>query len=219
MVQQPASGDSLVAQAPAADSVQLPLTSAVDSSATLAAGPEYRKTNVRKYGESSTSEGFGLVYIDETPGGADTIRLIIPNPPFNLGVPDSVKKDDPVLFLERPRDTVQIDPVPVSLSLSKPKADCPAQATDNDFFRLRKSMAGRTSDEEMIEDARKYFRKMCFSTEQVRNLSVLFLTAAGKYGFFDAAYLHVSDQQQFATLESEIRDPYYAKRFKALIGD
>ena len=80
-------------------------------------------------------------------------------------------------------------------------------------------MASENTDEGMIAEAKKYFKSKCFTTEQVKNLSALFLTSAGKYQFFDAAYLHVSDQKNFSSLESEIKDDYYLKRFKALIGE
>jgi hypothetical protein len=56
-------------------------------------------------------------------------------------------------------------------------------------------MATKEKDEAMIREAKKYFRKACFSTEQIRNLSGLFLTASGKFQFFDAAYPYVSDQR------------------------
>jgi hypothetical protein len=64
--------------------------------------------------------------------------------------------------------------------------------------------------------SKKYFRKACFSTEQIRNLSGLFLTASGKYQFFDAAYPYVSDQDQYAALQTEINDSYYTDRFKGV---
>jgi hypothetical protein len=43
--------------------------------------------------------------------------------------------------------------------------------------------------------------------------------AAAKYQFFDAAFGHVSNSSEFTALGSEIKDEYYSKRFKALIGE
>jgi hypothetical protein len=80
-------------------------------------------------------------------------------------------------------------------------------------------MAARATDEAMVDEARKSFKSRCFTTEQIRNLSALFLTSAGKYQFFDAAFMHVSDPEQFASLQSDIKDDYYLRRFKALIGE
>ena len=78
-------------------------------------------------------------------------------------------------------------------------------------------MASETTDEKMIDEGKRIFKTKCFSTVQVRNLSALFLTDAGKYKFFDAAYSFVSDLGNFQSLQSELKDDYYIKRFKAMI--
>lgn len=183
----------------------------------------FKKSKVRKYSESSTSEGFGLVYYDIYDEGIDTIRLLIPNPPiiFKNSEPDSslVQKDF-ILVEELRKDTVQEIPVVAATKNSAPvNSPCKAVASNNDFFKLRKNMASENTDEGMVAEAKKYFKNKCFTTEQIKNLGALFLTSAGKYQFFDAAYLHVSDQEKFSSLESEIKDDYYLKRFKALIGE
>jgi hypothetical protein len=78
-------------------------------------------------------------------------------------------------------------------------------------------MAALNGNEEMIDAAKKYFKGVCFSTAQIKNLSTLFLDDAGKYSFFDAAYKYVSDIENFASLQSELKDPYYINRFKAML--
>ena len=220
----------------------------------------YERSAVSKFAEGSSAEGFSLVFIDDEGGRKDTIRLMIPNPKFNLEDSETKEANDPK-FLELkeeketkkknvPIDSVKGKPeaspliikevevvdssaqtskveIPVqdskassseSSNTSLPKNNCKEIASDNDFFKLRKNMASRITDEEMVAEARKYFKNRCFLTEQIKNLSSLFLTSAGKYLFFDASYLHVSDIEQFATLQEEIRDEYYKKRFKALVG-
>ena len=172
---------------------------------------------VKKVSQSSTSEGFGLLYLDKMETGTDTIRLLIPNPRFMLRQADTSKSDEPVRFLER-------DELPASdtKSMGSEKnagPSCPSRATENDFLKLRKNMAGRSSEDDMVDEARKYFRNKCFTTEQVKFLSALFLTPAGKYRFFDLAYNHTSDRERFASLRSEISDAYYLNRFKALVGE
>ena len=72
-------------------------------------------------------------------------------------------------------------------------------------------------DEEMVAEAKKYFKIKCFNTAQLKNLSTLFLNDEGKYNFFDAAYKHVSDKASFVTLQSELKDEYFINRFKAII--
>ena len=69
----------------------------------------------------------------------------------------------------------------------------------------------------MLDAAKKTFKNTCFSVEQVKNLSALFLNDAGKYIFFDAAYPHVYDSQNFGILQNILTDQYYISRFKAMI--
>ena len=95
--------------------------------------------------------------------------------------------------------------------------ECKTNASQNDFIKLRKEMAAQDGDEEMIAIARKTFRIKCFSSEQVKNLSVLFLKDEGKYNFLDAAYLHVNDESNFSQLESLLTDAYYLNRFRAML--
>lgn len=183
----------------------------------------FKKSLVKKHSESSTSEGFGLVYYDIYDNDQDTIRLLIPNPPiiFKQTEKDtSLVQNDFIHVDELKKDTVQQIPIVVAVKNNAPeKLQCKSIASNNDFFKLRKKMAAENSDEAMVTEAKKFFRSKCFTTEQIKNLGALFLTSAGKYQFFDAVYFHVSDQENFSSLESEIKDDYYLKRFKALIGE
>jgi hypothetical protein len=183
----------------------------------------FKRSRVKKHSESSTSEGFGLVYYDTYDGGQDTIRLLIPNPPVILSQtnPDDIQQQKDFIHVdELKKDTVLQTPIVVAVKNSASlRSECKSVASNNDFFKLRKNMASENTDEAMVAEAKKFFKSKCFTTEQIKNLSALFLTSAGKYQFFDAAYLHVSDQRQFSSLESEIKDDYYLKRFKALIGE
>jgi hypothetical protein len=111
----------------------------------------------------------------------------------------------------------QIVVLPRAVTSSKVNSDCKAFATDSDFLKLRKKMAAENNNDDMINAAKKVFRSQCFSTEQIRNLSYLFLNDEGKYMFFDAAYAYTSDSDQYANLESQLTDPYYITRFKAMI--
>lgn len=107
--------------------------------------------------------------------------------------------------------------LPKSVSTSSSNSDCKAFANDEDFLKLRKKMAAENSDEDMIKVAKKVFHTKCFSTEQIKNLSYLFLTDEGKYRFFDEAYAFASDSEKYATLQSQFTDNYYLNRFKAMI--
>lgn len=110
--------------------------------------------------------------------------------------PDTEKKDKPIVNFN---------------------SDCKAMADENAFLKLRKKMAASSSDDAMLDAAKKTFKNTCFSVEQVKNLSAMFLNDAGKYIFFDSAYPHVYDSQNFGSLQNILTDQYYISRFKAMI--
>ncbi len=116
-------------------------------------------------------------------------------------------------------DTVVTNPLAAEPVHRSPmiNSDCKSVASDDDFMKLRKKMAAETDDDDMILLAKKIFKLKCFTVEQVKNLSVLFLKDAGKYSFFDMAYPRVSDSHNFSTLQGQLSDPYYINRFQSMI--
>lgn len=94
---------------------------------------------------------------------------------------------------------------------------CNNIADQRDFLKLRKKMAARTNDFDMIRDAVKTFKTHCFTTVQLRNLSFLFLNNQGLYSFLDAAYPYVADREKFPELKSLLTDEHFRKRFDAMI--
>lgn len=189
---------------------------------------DYRPSIVKRYAESSTTEGFGIVYFDRMSDGIDTIRILIPPSKSKISQePDAANLSQ----IEKRQESTITDSAQskTDLNTEVKKADtdnvintslsCPSTASEKDFMKLRKNMAAKSSDEDMITEAKKSFKSKCFLSEQIRYLSTLFLTSAAKYQFLDAAYSHVSDKGNFSSLQSEIKDDYYLKRFKALIGE
>lgn len=132
-------------------------------------------------------------------------------------------KEPAFIEMELPADTAsqqvassaQTEPAKTTLVI--PNSNCRANADDRDFLKLRKNMAAKRNAESMIAAARKDFRNRCYSVEQVKHLSALFLEDANKYMFFDAAYPSVHDFSNFPSLVSELKDPYYITRFEAMI--
>ncbi len=77
-------------------------------------------------------------------------------------------------------------------------------------------MAAQKSDNAMLQEASKIFKAKCFTTSQLKNLGTLFIGDGGKYQFFDAAYSHVADMENFSSLETELKDEYFVNRFREL---
>lgn len=175
----------------------------------------YKASQVKRWSESSTTEGFGLVFIDNYENGAkDTIRLIIPNPKPAVGLINGEPKEEKK-FLDITAIPSQTEEKVVEKAALK--SNCNEIATETDFFELRKRMAAAEGDVNMIAEAQKYFKIKCFTTAQLRNIASLFLTDEGKYKFFDAAYKYTSDTEAFNLLQDELKDEYYTSRFKAIL--
>lgn len=214
--QQPKISDTLVAQQPQLNK---------EESATPPT--LYKPSVVTRHSESSTTEGFGIVYFDKSDEATDTVRILIPASKVKLEtatdttslVNTEAKPKTDSLTEPTRKEISNKENEPQPLAPTANKTTCKSTATEKDFLKLRKRMAAEETDEAMIDEAKKDFKNKCYTVEQIRYLSTLFLTSAAKYQFFDAAYEHVSDKGSFASLGAEIKDEYYAKRFKALIGE
>ncbi len=198
---------------------------------------EYKRSTVIRRSESSTTEGFGLTFIDEFSNGAkDTIRILIPNPPLVAQVVKEEPKQEKKFLditTETPKQTTEpAKPVitetkqeqppvetPLKKEVVKPEQNskCKDAADENDFLKLRRTMASGESDDDMLDEAKKYFKAKCFSTAQIKNLSVLFLNDEGKYKFFDLSYSYVTDENNYTSLETELKEDYYKNRFRAML--
>jgi hypothetical protein len=189
--------------------------------------PEYKKSVVTKKSESSTSEGFGLTFIDEySDGKRDTIRILIPNPKRSYGVAkEQVVEEKKFLDIPPAADTMaaQDKPQPQVITektetpTAAAKKSCPSLASDADFLKLQKKMGAENDNDDRLDEAKKVFKTKCFATAQVKSLSTLFPDEGGKYRFFDLAYPYVSDKDNFPSLATELKDEYYVNRFRAML--
>ena len=131
-----------------------------------------------------------------------------------MDLPNPNAKPEPV------KEEILQKPIPVAPA-PKPTVlqtnNCRDEASGDDFLKLRKKMAAAATDDDMILVAKKVFKSKCFTTEQLKNLSVLFLTDKGRYDFFDASYAYVSDINNFSSLENQLTDTYFINRFRVMI--
>lgn len=175
---------------------------------------EYKRSVVKLKSENSTTAGIGLVFHDMLPDDkTDTIRILIPAETTKTNTVEL--KQEEKKFLDIPStDSVQPGDPKVSATKSN---NCKGVASTDDFFKLRKKMAGETNDDKMITEAKKVFKTKCFATSQIKNLATLFLSDEYKYKFFDAAYQYVNDLENFPSLQSELKEEYYINRFNAML--
>lgn len=182
----------------------------------------YERSVVTRRSESSTTEGFGAVYIDKyADGHSDTIRIIIPNPKTAYVKPVETEKpkaqgQDPV----NEAKTAEVKDTEAAKAVNKSKFEsCKSVAAESDFLQLRKKMAAQKVDQEKIRESRKAFKTKCYTTAQIQNLGNLFANEAGKFQFYEGAYPFVSDRDGYGVLVNEFKDPYFVYRFKTLVNN
>jgi hypothetical protein len=133
--------------------------------------------------------------------------------------------NNPFYSGKQTKDTVNKTAVENNLAENKPgdasqmayKPGCAKMLSDNDLDKLKKKIGSGNSVDKMIQTAKKYFQDKCLTTEQAKSLGVLFLSDDARYSFFDVAYPNVYDISAFASLENQLVDPYYKKRFRAML--
>ncbi|MGZ8539532.1 MAG: hypothetical protein ACXWV6_02720 [Chitinophagaceae bacterium] len=175
---------------------------------------EYKRSVVVKRSESSTTEGFGLTFVDQYANGQnDTIQIIIPNS-NKLVAETRDQSTDSKKFLDITESSVE-NKSTVASGIAK--TNCSSSASENDFLKLRKKMAGHKTEEAMINEAKRAFTVKCFKIVQIKNLGNLFLNEASKFQFYEAAYPFSSDRDNFAVLQSELKENYFIHRFNNLV--
>lgn len=199
------------------------------------------KSAVQQLRRFESKEGSDFVFeVVESAGQKDTIRLFIEKDTISIVssplVVNEAKKDTIVPEIKEkvapPVDTITVKeeekPIQEEVKQTEPEiqkteskplpnSNCKAIATEDDFLKLRRKMANESKDEAMLNEAKKLFKVKCFSTSQIKNLAVLFLNDEGRYRFYDAAALYVTDFANFKSLADTIQDEYYKKRFQALL--
>ena len=160
-----------------------------------------------------------IVTKKETEPGKDVrfidMELQNPNQQADSG---ALKKDDFVITEKKNLAAISSEMNQKdSIVRLKRDAACKKTATQTDFLNLRKKMAAEKTEAAMRMLAGKQFVSICFNTDQIKNLGVLFTTEEERYKFYVAAYPYVSDVANFRKLGSQLADIYYISRFKAMV--
>lgn len=174
-----------------------------------------KKDTVRFFIERDTTLAAAIAPV-VTPAPAEVKKDTVAVTPVVV-TPVETKKEEVVVKKEEVVTPPVIEPAPKKETQSLPNSNCKDFATEDDLIKLRRKMASQRKDDQMVEEAKKVFRNKCFTSAQLRNLSVTFLTDEGRYRFFDAALPYVTDFANFKSLGETIQDEYYKRRFIALL--
>ncbi len=119
--------------------------------------------------------------------------------------------------------TVNANTAAVNENLNKPKPTnavnelCIKMISDNDLDKLKRKMFVQDNDHDMVQAALKYLGNKCITTDQVKELGNIFSSDDGRYSLYDALFKSVYDYGNYANLETQIIDPYYKRRFEAML--
>ncbi|MGK2862833.1 MAG: DUF4476 domain-containing protein, partial [Chitinophagaceae bacterium] len=174
----------------------------------------YEKSSIQKKSESSTTDGLGIMYVDQYKNGQkDTIRIFISNP-FALNNKTSAQSYEEKKFIDfnEPLSGVK------STGEEKiEKNNCSIIVSDADFQKLRKVMVTQKTETSRILRAKEDFGNKCYTIEQIKSMGNLFLSEATKFHFFEAIYPFSDDKSNFAALlKDEFKDTYFVHRLKNL---
>lgn len=97
------------------------------------------------------------------------------------------------------------------------KENCSSMVSDNDMDKIKRKMFTQRSDNDMVQTALRYVNNKCITTEQVKTLGNLFSSDDGRYNLYDALYKYAYDYGNYASLENQMIDPYYKKRFEVML--
>lgn len=175
-----------------------------------------------KSSEKSTGKNLEQIYIDNTGDKPDTIKIQIPITAKKVSKPQPQAEQAQPQFIEQ----APVQPVPVqakeqetAVTTAPPVVQTSVNciiAADDDFLKVRLQMAGSPSESEMLKAAANAFKDKCFSTEQIKNLSYLFLQEQNKFNFFVMAKPVVYDKKNFGSLKSQLTSPDLISQFKSL---
>ncbi|MDB5231071.1 MAG: hypothetical protein JWN76_1876 [Chitinophagaceae bacterium] len=186
---------------------------------------------ITKVMEQANQEGTSIVFYDQGKTKVDTIKVLIPaDKKAGKGTADRKKTDKPDAagvdtfqgkLPERPlKDSVSNpfkQPFAEIKTLPAKNSNCTEVAADDDFIKLRKRMAAQNSDALMIQSARKAFSTKCYTSQNIKNLSTLFLNDQTRFQFFQMAFAFVYDPANYNILEDQLLDEKYKDRFRTML--
>jgi hypothetical protein len=97
------------------------------------------------------------------------------------------------------------------------RSNCARMAAEKDLQALRRKMVNIPDEDDMVSAALKDAKLRCYTTAQVKALSVVFTRQEGKYKLIDAVYPYVYDPSNYGELEPLLTDKYFIHRFRALV--
>ena len=112
---------------------------------------------------------------------------------------------------------VRTDSLSAVVGVISTNKSCNFLAEEKDFIRLRRLMTSEDTEDKMIDIAKNGFLARCYTTEQIKNLAVLFLKEDTRLLFLQAAYPYSSDPYNFNGLQNLLTEERNIISFKSML--
>jgi hypothetical protein len=154
----------------------------------------------------------------------DTSAHAVGNPFYKAN--DQNTNTNPIAPADKNASVPNANTTVANENLNQPKITTPSGAvnelcikmiSDNDLDKLKRKMFVQNNDHDMVQAALKYLSNKCITTDQVKELGNIFSSDDGRYSLYDALYKNVYDYGNYSNLENQIIDPYYRRRFEAML--
>jgi hypothetical protein len=195
-------------------SVFVPATDSVNNNpvSNISTGQQQTDTIYTANNEMTKTDRAEVNHNETSEAMPDTSNHSVSNPFYKPNDNNTVLNTDANVVL-KPDDHIVSKPQITNAV----KEDCRSMISDNDMDKLKRKMFVQNNSNDMIQTAVKYLNNKCLTTDQVKALGNLFSSDDGRYTLYDALYNNVYDYGNYPLLESQVLDPYYKKRFEAML--
>lgn len=154
-----------------------------------------KKGIIRTY-QKANINGIDEMYVDYTTTPTDTIIVFIPQQVEQSYTNSKTNTtEDTTTYTTSNKNNIT--------NTGQYNTSCVNLATEADILRVRKLMSAETTDEKMIQVAKKNFGNKCLYVEQIQKLGLLFLSEQSRLKFFSVIYPSIYDKFNYASLEMQ----------------
>lgn len=154
-----------------------------------------KKGIIRTY-QKANINGIDEMYVDYTTTPTDTIIVFIPQQVEQSYTNTKTNTtEDTTTYTTSNKNNIT--------NTGQYNTTCVNLATEADILRVRKIMSAETTDEKMIQVAKKNFGNKCLYVEQIQKLGLLFLSEQSRLKFFSVIYPSIYDKFNYASLEMQ----------------
>ena len=166
------------------------------------------KPKTKKIAQHKTEEGIHQTYVDISNNKIDTIAIYIP-------IQNNVQLDTITALKAKPIEEQKIENSSVDIALLSAN-NCFIKATEKDVADFSQKLQTASILKAKLKVANIVFKEKCYTTNQIKRLSVLFNNDSGKFNFFKLALPAISDSKNFVILAKEIKDEKLQEELMAL---